>query len=188
VTSKKINMLKYLFDHKRDRYYGHPLAPIELIEYGDFQCEYCAAVYTEIKMLQEEMGNQLKFVFRHYPHSTIHPLALDAAIATEAAAQKSELSFWQMHDLIFENQKYLTRSSLSKFADEVGIDTSALQGKRKRRNLIQKVLCDFESGVKSGVTGTPTFFINGHMYNDFHDFESFYKTCTYLLSISSMAA
>jgi protein-disulfide isomerase len=181
-------MLKYLFNHKTDHYYGHPLAPLELIEYGDFQCEYCGDVFKEIKLLQEKMGNQLKFVFRHYPFSTIHPIALDAAVASEAAASNSELSFWQMHDIIFENQKYLTRSSLSKFADEVGLDVLSFQDNRNHKKLVQKVLCDFESGVKSGVHPTPTFFINGHMYNDFHDFESFYKTCTHPLSVSSMAA
>ena len=181
-------MLKYLFDHTRDHYYGYPLAPIELIEYGDFQCEHSAAVYHEIKMLQERMGNQLKFVFRHYPVSGIHPIAIDAAVAAEAAALKGEMNFWHMHDIIFENQKYLTRSSLSKFADEVGLDVLVFQDNRNHKKLIQKVLADLEGGVKSGVHSTPTFFINGHMYNDFHDFESFYKTCTYLLSISSMAA
>ena len=181
-------MLKYLFDHKRDHYYGYPLAPIELIEYGDFQCEHSATVYPEIKMLQERMGNRLKFVFRHYPLPAIHPIAIDAAVASEAAALIGELSFWRMHDIIFENQKYLTRSSLTEFAEATGIDRLVFQDNRNYTKLIQKVLVDFESGVKSGVNSTPTFFINGNMYDDFHDFENFYKTCTYLLSISPIAA
>ena len=180
-------MLKYLFDHKRDRYYGYPLAPIELIEYGDLQCENCAAVYPEIKMLQEKMGSQLKFVFRHFPLTAIHSLALDAAVATEAAAQHDRLKFWDMHDMIFENQKYLCRSSLSSFAEEIGLDTIAFEDNRSHKKLIQKVTSDFESGVKSGVSGTPTFFFNRQKYNGFHDFESLYKACKYIMTFKSLA-
>ncbi len=179
-------MLKYLFDHTRDHFYGYPLAPIELIEYGDFQCEHCAAVYPEIRMLQQEMGNQLKFVFRHYPLSAIHPMALDAAISTEAASLQDK--FWYMHDIIFENQKYLTRSSLSKFAEEIGLDVASFEDNRCRKKLTQKVITDFESGSKSGVNGTPVFFINRHKYNGFDDFESLYKTCKFILTFKGIAA
>jgi len=179
-------MLKYLFDHTRDHFYGYPLAPIELIEYGDFQCEHCAAVYPEIRMLQQEMGNQLKFVFRHYPLSAIHPMALDAAISTEAASLQDK--FWYMHDIIFENQKYLTRSSLSKFAEEIRLDVASFEDNRCRKKLTQKVITDFESGSKSGVNGTPVFFINRHKYNGFDDFESLYKTCKFILTFKGIAA
>jgi protein-disulfide isomerase len=180
-------MLKYLFDFTRDHYVGNPLAPIELIEYGDFQCEYCGEVYTEIKKLQEALGNQLKFVFRHYPLSALHPLSLEAAVATEAAALQDNMKFWSMHDLIFENQKYLSRASLSKFAEEVGMDTTLLENSQTHKQLLPKVISDFESGVRSGVEGTPTFFINGHKYTGFHDFESLYKTCRYVLTFKSAA-
>jgi protein-disulfide isomerase len=179
-------MLKYLFDHRRDHYYGSTLAPIEIIEYGDFQCKHCATVYPEIKLLQEKMGNQLKFVFRHYPLPAVHPLALDAAIAAEAAAQQGALSFWHMHDMIFENQRHLCLSSLSKFAEEIELDTTLFEDHRAQKKLIHKVTSDFESGSKSNVTGTPTFFINGHRYNGYSDFESLYKTCKYILTFKSM--
>ena len=179
-------MLKYLFDHKIDHYYGYPLAPIELIEYGDFQCEYSAAVYPEIKMLQEKMGNQLKFVFRHFPQSAIHPMAFDAAVSAEVASLQDKFSY--MHDFIFENQKYLTRSSLSNFAAEIGLDVAAFENSRSHKKLAKKVTNDFESGVKSDVNGTPTFFINGHKYDGFNDFESLYKACKFLLITKGMVA
>ncbi len=182
---QQVDMLKYLFDHTRDHYCGYPLAPIELIEYGDFQCEHCAAVYPEIKMLQEKMGNQLKFVFRHYPLSAIHPIAFDAAVSTEAASLQEK--FWYMHDIIFENQKYLTRSSLSNFAEQIGLDVALFEVSRSQKKLVQKVINDVESGVKSGVNGTPTFFVNRHRYNGFDDLESLYKTCKYLLTFKGMA-
>lgn len=93
-----------------------------------------------------------------------------------------------MHDLIFENQKFLSRASLSRFAEEVGLDTILFEDKRNYKKLTQKVLIDFESGTKNGVQGTPTFFINRHQYDGFHDFESLYKTCNYLLTAKGMAA
>lgn len=182
-------MLKYLFNHTRDHYYGYPLAPIELIQYGDFQCDNCGAVYPEIKELQKKMGNCLKFVFRHYPLSAIHPLAITAAVASEAASQQGELNFWKMHDKIFENQKYLNCSSFSRFAGEIQLDTRLFEESiYNRKKLLQKVSSDFESGAKSGVNGTPTFFINGHLYNGFHDFRSLYKTCNYILTLKGLAA
>ena len=174
-------MLKHLFDHGRDQYYGYPLAPVELIEYGDFQCQQCASAYPEIKMLQEKMGNRLKFVFRHFPLLSAHPLSLDAAIATEAASRQEKLKFWYMHDMIFENQKCLLPASLPKFAAEIGLDIALFEAGWTDKKLIQKITSDFESGANSGVTTTPTFFINGHRYNGLPVFESIFKACNYVL-------
>lgn len=186
--NKEPGMLTYLFDHTRDHYSGYAFAPVELIQYGDFKCENSAAVYPEIKRLQEKMGNQLKFVFRHFPLSAVHPLALSAAIASEAAALQGDMSFWRMHDMIFENQKYLVHSSFSRFAEEVGLNTKLFEDSRRDIKLVQKVASDYESGVKSGVIGTPTFFFNGRKYNGFNDFENLYKTCQYVLRFKSLIA
>jgi protein-disulfide isomerase len=153
-----------------DHFQGNLLAPIELIEYGDFQCAYCAEVYTVIKYLQECYGNRLKFVYRHYPISTQHPLAVQAVVAAEAAALQGK--FWYMHDMIYENQKYLTRASFSEFAREIDLDTEAFEDCRGHRKLYRKVIGDFEGGVKSDLDSTPTFFINGVRYNGFDDFDS----------------
>ena len=96
-----------------DHYQGCPLAPIVLIEYGDFQCKYCAGIYPAIKQLQDSFGNLLRFVYRHFPVPSRHTLSIQAAVAAEAAAAQGK--FWYMHDMIFENQKYLTRTSFSHF-------------------------------------------------------------------------
>jgi protein-disulfide isomerase len=166
-------MLHPIFRTDYDHYYGCPLAPIELVQYGDFQCEYCAEVYPVIKWLQDSFGDHLKFVYRHFPIPTRHPLSLQAAVATEAAALQGK--FWYMHDMIYENQKYLTRTSFSEFAREIDLDTKSFEDCREHRKLFRKVIGDFESGVKSGVDGSPTFFINGFRYDGFGDFENLYS-------------
>jgi protein-disulfide isomerase len=156
-----------------DHFQGSPLAPIELIQYGDFQCVYCGDVYPTIKWLQDSFGDLLKFVYRHYPIPTRHPLALQAAVATEAAAMQGK--FWLMHDMIYENQKHLTRTSLSDFAREIDLDPQAFEDCREHRKLFRKVISDFEGGVKSGVNSSPTFFVNGVRYDGFDDFDSLYS-------------
>jgi protein-disulfide isomerase len=168
-----MGMLHPNFRTDYDHYQGCPLAPIELVQYGDFQCEHCADVYPVIKWLQDSFGNHLKFVYRHYPIPTRHPLSLQAAVASEAAALQGK--FWHMHDIIYENQKYLTRTSFSEFAREIDLDSQAFEDCREHRKLFQKVISDFEGGVKSGVDSSPTFFINGARYDGFDDFDSLYS-------------
>ncbi len=166
-------MLHPNFRTDYDHFQGYPIAPIELIEYGDFQCGHCADVYPVIKWLQDSFGNQLKFVYRHYPIPTRHPLSLQAAVATEAAALQGK--FWNMHDIIYENQHFLTRASFSKFAREIELDSTLFEDCREHQKLFRKVISDFESGVKSGADSTPTFFINGIRYDGFDDFENLYS-------------
>jgi protein-disulfide isomerase len=165
-----MSMLQPNFRTDYDHFQGNPVAPIELIQYGDFQCPYCAEVYPVIKWLQDSFGDQLKFVYRHYPIPTRHPLSLPAAVAAEAAALQGK--FWHMHDMIYEQQKYLTRTSFSEFAREIDLDTRAFEDCREHRKLFRTVISDFESGVKSGVDSSPTFFINGVRYDGFADFDS----------------
>jgi protein-disulfide isomerase len=168
-----MGILQASFRTDYDHYQGCPLAPIELIQYGDFQCPHCADVYPVIKWLLDSFGDLLKFVYRHYPMPTRHPLSLQAAVATEAAALQGK--FWYMHNMIFENQKYLTRTSFSEFAREIDLDSRAFEDCREHRKLFRKVISDFESGVKSGVDSTPTFFINGARYDGFDDFDNLYS-------------
>jgi len=172
------NKLKPAFNTLLDNYTGSYNAPVELVQYSDFQCEFSGNIYTTLKVLQEYLGDQLRFVFRHFPLANLNPLALDAAVASEAAAMQGK--FWEMHDLIFKNQKYLVKSSFSKFAEEIGLDMYYFENSREHKRLRHKVINDFESGVKSGVDGTPTFFINGRRYNGFVDFESLLKTCRFV--------
>jgi protein-disulfide isomerase len=172
-------MLKPKFDGEKDHYSGPLAACVELVEYGDFQCRHCAEVYPVIKFLQEGMGDNLRFIFRHYPQPVLHRLSLDASVAAETAALQGK--FWQMHDMIFENQKYLSRSRFLQFAEDIELDTRAYEDNREHKKMIQKVISDFEGGVKSGVEGTPTFFINGRRYNGFHDLEDLTRVCKFLL-------
>lgn len=180
------NMLKLPFSASRDNFSGFESAPVELVQYGDFQCEHCGGVYTSIKLIQQYLGDKLKFVFRHFPLPTLHRFALDAAVASEAAGLQGK--FWEMHDLIFENQKYLIKSSFSRFAERIELDMDAFENSREFKKLIHKVVNDFESGVKSGVDCTPTFFINGFRYSGFEDFDTLYKTCKYAIEIKKVVA
>jgi protein-disulfide isomerase len=147
----------------KDHTEGNENAVIELVEYGDYQCPYCGAAYPIVKRIQEKLGDKLKFVFRNFPLSNIHPHAMEAAIATESAALQGK--FWQMHDIVFENQNKLNRSSLLKYAKDVELDIDKFTIDITRPELQKKVEEDFESGIRSGVNGTPTFFINGEKYN-----------------------
>ena len=175
-----MNKERTLFFENQSRHrLGNVDAPLELVQYGDFLCEYCAAVYPAIKELVEKLGNNIRFVFRHFPLHSVHPLAVEAAKAAEAAARQGK--FWYMHDMIFENQKYLLRSSFSGFAEAIDLDLKSFEESRGHKSLLQNVVNDFESGHKLGVNYTPAFFINGKRYNGFDDFESLYRTCNYTL-------
>jgi protein-disulfide isomerase len=147
-----------------DHIEGNVHALIELVEYGDYQCPHCGRAYPIVKRIQEELGTNLKFVFRNFPLRNVHPQAMKAAIATEAAGLQGK--FWQMHDIVFENQNALSRSSLLKYAKVLELDIDKFTIDITRSELRNKVAEDFESGIRSGVNGTPTFFINGEKYND----------------------
>ena len=148
----------------QDHIEGNTNALIELVEYGDYECPHCGSAYPVVKRIQKTFGNNLKFVFRNFPLSNIHPYAALAAIATEAAALQGR--YWPMHDLIFEHQDRLNRDSLLAFAQELELDLHRFRIDLGSLALLEKVEADFESGVRSGVNATPTFFINGEKYNN----------------------
>jgi protein-disulfide isomerase len=147
----------------KDHLQGENTAPLELVEYGDYQCPHCGRAYPIIKNLQRSLGADLKFVFRNFPLSESHPDAFNAAMAAEAAGLQQK--FWQMHDVIFENQQDLNMESLFLYAKTIGLDLEQFKNDIQKNELIAKVEQDFESGVRSGVNGTPSFFINGKKYN-----------------------
>lgn len=146
-----------------DHLYGDPSAALELVEYGDYECPFCGRAYPMIKSIQHELGPDLKFVFRNFPLKKIHPHAFLAAVATEAAALQNK--FWEMHDIIFENQWRLDISSILHFAASIGLDMGSFKNDIRQKTLMEKVDRDFESGLKSMVNKTPTFFINGTRYD-----------------------
>src|SRR5438445_9734641 len=104
----------------RDHIEGHEDAPVTLVEYGDYQCPYCGAAYPVVKRLQKKLGKKLRFVFRNFPLTQMHPFAMVAAGAAEAAALQGK--FWEMHDLIFEQQRYLTPDIIPEWAKKIGLD------------------------------------------------------------------
>lgn len=153
-----------------DQVQGSNSATIELVEYGDYQCPHCGAAYPIIKRIQKKMGHKLKFVFRNFPLQEIHPQALGAALAAEAAGAQNK--FWQMHDIIFENQQNLEREDLIQYAETIGLDVPTFKSDIKEQAFLEKVETDFESGIRSGVNGTPSFFIDGDKYNGSWDEKS----------------
>ena len=147
----------------RDHIQGPETAPVTLVEYGDFECPYCAAASVIVKKVQEIMGDQIRFVFRHFPLTQIHPHAEPAAEASEAASVQGR--FWEMHDLLYENQPMLDSRHLVGYAQELGLDTGRFQTELEAHVHRPRVREDFLSGVRSGVNGTPAFFINGARYD-----------------------
>jgi protein-disulfide isomerase len=154
-----------------DHIQGNKDAALELVEYGDYQCPHCGHAYPIVKSIQKKMGNKLKFVFRNFPLAESHPNAVNAAVASEAAALQNK--FWEMHDHLFEFQSRLDDTSLIKYAGQLKLDVTQFEQDFEKPELIQKVDADFESGVRSGVNGTPSFFINGEKYEDSWDEETF---------------
>ncbi len=156
--------------HKEDHIQGNPQAAAVLTEYGDLECPHCGIAHTILKKLEAKYKNELALVFRHFPLSEAHPHALMAAVAAEAAGRQGK--FWEMHDMIFENQSKLSASYLLKMAESLQLDMTAFKRDQADPKLSEKVDVDFESGIMSGVNGTPSFYINGVKYNDSYDFES----------------
>ncbi|HJT67499.1 MAG TPA: DsbA family protein [Pyrinomonadaceae bacterium] len=148
-------------DH--DHSTGPENAPVTLVEYGDFQCPYCGAAHLILREVQQTMGDRLRFVFRHFPLTQIHPFAESAAEASESAAAQGK--FWQMHNLLFENQDLLDERNLAAFAEQLGLDTDQFARDLRNHTYHDRVRQDFSSGVRSGVNGTPAFFINGFRYD-----------------------
>ena len=148
---------------ERDHALGPPGAAVTLVEYGDFECPYCAAATKVVAYLRRHLGDELRFVFRHFPVAELHPHAKQAARAAEAAAAQG--SFWQMHDLLFERQGALEREDLMRYAEEIGLDPLAFVHAIDLRSGLDHVQQDLESGRASGVNATPKFFINQLRYD-----------------------
>jgi protein-disulfide isomerase len=151
----------------RDHAEGNADAPVTLVEYGDYECPHCGRAYPVVKAVQRRLGDDLRFVFRNFPLRNIHPHAEHAAEAAEAAATQGR--FWEMHDTIFENQTALADHDLVRYAEDIGLDRSRFEREFKGGTYKPRVQEDFMSGIRSGVNGTPTFFINGRRYEGSSD-------------------
>ena len=147
---------------KRDHIQGPIDAPIALVEYGDYECPYCGQAYPIIKAIQERLGERMCFVFRNFPLVNSHPHAQHAAEAAEAAGAQGR--FWEMHDLLFENQDALEDENIVQYAQALGLDAQRLIREVLAGVHTARVREDFRSGARGGVNGTPTLFINGARY------------------------
>jgi protein-disulfide isomerase len=158
------------FNDDRDHIQGPGDAPVALVEYGDYECPYCGAAYPIIKQVQSRMGDRLRFVFRNFPITTSHPHAERAAEAAEAAGSQGK--FWEMHDLLYEHQQHLEDADLHRYAEQLGLDLRIFDEDLAGHHHAERVREDFMSGVRSGVNGTPTFYINGARHDGSYDVES----------------
>jgi protein-disulfide isomerase len=156
--------------NEQDHMNGNPDSKIILVEFGDFQCPHCRAAYPILKKMEGIYKDRMNFVFRHFPLAELHPYAQAAAVASEAASNQGK--FWQMHDLIFENQPSLGLEMLLQLAESLKLNMKTFQHDFKDPKLMKKVEENFESGIISGVNGTPSFYINGAKYNESYDFTS----------------
>ena len=154
----------------RDHAQGPADAPVTLVEYGDYECPHCGRAYPIIKEVQRRLGSKLRFVFRNFPLSESHPHAQHAAEVAEGAAAHGR--FWEMHDMLYEHQGALTDPHLVGYAARLGIDANTFAQELHAHTHKARVREDFMSGVRSGVNGTPTFFINGVRFDDSWDADT----------------
>jgi protein-disulfide isomerase len=155
---------------ERDHAEGSADAPLTLVEYGDYQCPFCGAAYPVVKLLQETLGKNLRFVFRNFPLTEAHPYALLAAEAAEAAALQGK--FWEMHDLMFEQQDLLEPDIVPVWAEKIGLNLEKLGNDIQDGSVAARIKEDRRSGIRSGVNGTPTFFINGRRHDAAPDYDA----------------
>ena len=161
---------------RRDHIQGPIDAPIALVEYGDYECPYCGEAYPIIKAIQERLGDRLCFAFRNFPLVNSHPHAQHAAEAAEAAGTQGK--FWEMHDLLFENQEALEDDDLAQYAATLGLDARRLIAEVLAGAHSARVREDFSSGARGGVNGTPTFFVNGVRYDGAPGFDGLIAALT----------
>jgi protein-disulfide isomerase len=148
---------------ERDHIQGPATAPVTLVEYGDYECPYCRAAVPIVQELQQLLGDQLRFVFRHFPLTGLHPHAQQAAEVAEAAAVQGR--FFEMHAALFENQEALEKDQLLKYAEDLGLDIARIRRELGAQSYAGRVREDFESGISSGARGTPTFYLDDLRYD-----------------------
>lgn len=158
---------------QEDHVQGEASAPCTLVEYGDYQCPNCGDAHPLVKRLQHHFGAKLRFVFRNFPMTRLHAEAENAAQVAEFAGAHGK--FWEVHDLLLENQSRLGDALYAEIAEQTGLGVAELQKALENQTFLKRVRDDFAGGVRSGVNGTPTFYINGQRFNGPVDFERLAK-------------
>ncbi|HVU72818.1 MAG TPA: thioredoxin domain-containing protein [Mycobacteriales bacterium] len=156
-------------DPTRDHIIGPPQPRVTLVEYGDYQCPFCGQAHQVVAELLQTVGDSVQYVFRHFPLTTVHPHAEGAAEAAEAAGAQGR--FWPMHDTLFTNQRALAGPHLLTYAQALGLDEPRFVRDLRERVHAPRVRSDFLGGVRSGVNGTPTFFIDGVRHDGSFDYD-----------------
>ena len=149
--------------NSQDHIQGDDSASITIVEFGDYQCPYCGDAYPIMKEIEETFGHQIRFVFRHFPLANAHEYAFPAAIAAEAAALQGK--FWEMHDALYENQYRLNAELFDELAETIGLDLEQFQKDSASEEIKTIVEDNFDSGMRSGVNGTPSFYVNGTKFD-----------------------
>jgi protein-disulfide isomerase len=147
-----------------DHLQGHLTAECSLVEYGDYECPSCGEAYPIVRRLKKHFGDRLSFAFRNFPLTQMHPWAEPAAEVAEFAAEHG--NFWEMHDLLYENQQSLSGALFTRLAHSLHLSTAELETSIAEQKFRARIRNDFMSGVRSGVNGTPTFFINLQRHDD----------------------
>lgn len=156
-----------------DHQQGPANAPVTLVEYGDYECPYCGEAHPIVQAIQREMGDRLRFVFRNFPLTQVHPHAAGAAEAAEAAGAQD--AFWPYHDRLYEHQNDLSVRALIGHARHLRLSLDRFERALEQHTFEERVRSDFMSGVRSGVNGTPTFFINGIRHDDSYEYKVLLK-------------
>jgi protein-disulfide isomerase len=152
---------------EHDHLIGSVDAPVTLVEYGDYQCPHCQAAWPQVELVLRQFGNGLCYAYRHFPIITAHPLAKPAAEAAEFAGRYD--LFWGMHSAIYEHGHQLSGQLLLRLAAQLGLDATELRNTLEQGTFAAKVETDFLGGVRSGVNGTPCFFVNGERHDGAYD-------------------
>ena len=153
----------------QDHVQGPANATTVLVEYGDYQCPFCGKAYPIVREVQHRLGDRLCFVFRNFPMTQVHPYAMQAAEAAEAAAAQGR--FWEMHDLLYEHQQELGVESLKSYAVDLGLDLARFSRELEGHVYVARIHDEFMEGVRGGVNGTPTFYINGIRHDGPWEFD-----------------
>ena len=169
-TAEDIIDLAEDVDPERDHIRGPDDAPVTLVEYGDFECSYCGQAEGVIRELLSSLGDDVRYVWRHLPLNDVHPSAQLAAEASEAAAAQGK--FWEMYDTLLSHQGELTPRDLTRYATELGLDVDRFRDELRRRDYAPRISEDVASADESGVSGTPTFFINGRRHYGVYDIDT----------------
>jgi protein-disulfide isomerase len=155
---------------KRDHVRGPFTAPHTLVEFGDYECPFCGRAHPIVEEVRRRMGDELRFVFRHFPLVNMHPHALAAAEAAEAAGAQGR--FWEMHDQLYQHQDALEPEDLLAYAEAIGLDHDRFVGDLESGAHTPRIQEDLDSGLRSGVQGTPTFYVDGVQHRGSYDADS----------------